>query len=66
MLCPDRNQLRFRKSSYSPNGGSCVELARYGERFAVRDSKDPSGPILSGFTTADLHSFVEGVKQGEF
>jgi hypothetical protein len=38
----------WRKSSYSGNGGGdCVEVARsFPGNIAVRDSKDPDGPIL--------------------
>ena len=38
---------RWRKSSYSGNGAECVEVAtgRPGT-VAVRDSKDPHGPVL--------------------
>jgi hypothetical protein len=37
----------WRKSSYSGGGnGGCVEMARSPESIAVRDSKNPSGPIL--------------------
>jgi len=57
------------KSSYSNNGGNCVEVAA---NFAasrgvvpVRDSKDPSGPVLSASVGA-FASFVTGVKAGEF
>ena len=43
--------LRWFKSSYSENGGQCIEWApehavMTGE-FKVRDSKDPSGPHLT-------------------
>ncbi|MEV7971082.1 DUF397 domain-containing protein [Sphaerisporangium sp. NPDC088356] len=43
------SQLKWYKSSYSGgNGGSCVEVAGLaGDRIAVRDSKNPSGPILA-------------------
>jgi hypothetical protein len=39
----------WRKSSYSGNGGgSCVEVALNVPRLvAVRDSKDPAGPVLT-------------------
>jgi hypothetical protein len=38
--------LDFRKSSYSTSGGSnCVEVA-FGKAVAVRDSKDPAGPMI--------------------
>lgn len=41
----------WRKSSYSgSNGGDCVELAdaaaAVADAVAVRDSKDPDGPVL--------------------
>jgi hypothetical protein len=38
----------WRKSSHSvDNGGNCVELAgASGRLVAVRDSKDPDGPVL--------------------
>ncbi|WP_433325325.1 DUF397 domain-containing protein [Spirillospora sp. CA-294931] len=40
--------LKFRKSSYTTsNGGDCVELAPFAPAaVAVRDSKDPGGPML--------------------
>jgi hypothetical protein len=42
----------WRKSSYSGNGAECVEVAtRYPGTIAVRDSKDPHGPVL--VTTTD-------------
>ncbi|MER6423366.1 DUF397 domain-containing protein [Streptomyces sp. NPDC001137] len=37
----------FVKSSYSNTGGQCVEVARnIPAVVAIRDSKDPDGPIL--------------------
>ncbi len=41
---------QWRKSSYSePNGGQCVEVAQGGidAIIRVRDSKDPTGPMLA-------------------
>jgi hypothetical protein len=60
---------RWRKSSYSSsNGGNCVEVAvaRPGSArvVAVRDSKDPDGPVLA-FTLAEWQAFVRGVQAGE-
>ncbi|MFD3788066.1 DUF397 domain-containing protein [Streptomyces cyaneofuscatus] len=57
------------KSSYSGNGGSCVEWAP-GTATAtgivpVRDSKNVSGPVLS-FPAAAFSSFVAGVRAGDF
>ncbi len=41
---PDTHWL---KSTYSgPNGGNCVELAAVTSAIAVRDSKNPNGPVL--------------------
>ncbi|ATE57021.1 DUF397 domain-containing protein [Actinosynnema pretiosum] len=36
----------WRKSSYSGNGASCVEIAPAGDTIAARDSKNPTGPVL--------------------
>ncbi|MFF8702230.1 DUF397 domain-containing protein [Streptomyces albidoflavus] len=60
---------RWFKSSYSNNGGTCVEVATnlvaaHGT-VPVRDSKAASGPVLS-VPAAAFSSFVEGVKAGEF
>lgn len=61
--------LRWRKSSYSDNGGQCVEVATKlvpsSGVVAVRDSKDPSGPELA-FPADAFRSFVAGLKAGEF
>jgi hypothetical protein len=40
-------KLTWRKSSRSgSSGGNCVELASLESKVAVRDSKDPDGPVL--------------------
>lgn len=42
-----KRELIWRKSSYSgSDGGQCVELASVENAVAIRDSKDPNGPIL--------------------
>lgn len=58
--------VRWRKSSYSGNGGgNCVEVARdLPGIVAVRDSKDPDGPRLT-FTPADWQSFTASVRAGQ-
>lgn len=48
------------RSSRSVNGGTCVELTTTLD--ALRDSKDPNGPVLR----ADVRSFVRAVKTGRF
>ncbi|RAY12419.1 DUF397 domain-containing protein [Actinomadura craniellae] len=43
----DLTNARWRRSSYSgSNGGNCVELAAFPGMVAIRDSKDPNGPVL--------------------
>ncbi|GAA4682619.1 DUF397 domain-containing protein [Streptomyces buecherae] len=60
---------RWFKSSYSNNGGACVEvaanLAAAHGTVPVRDSKDPHGPTLAFDTTA-WTAFVAGIKAGDF
>ncbi|MEW2120683.1 DUF397 domain-containing protein [Streptomyces sp. NPDC005474] len=60
---------RWFKSSYSDNGGDCVEaaanLAASHGIAPVRDSKNPTGPAL-GFRADAFSSFIAGVKAGEF
>ncbi|MEU6015331.1 DUF397 domain-containing protein [Streptomyces sp. NPDC047515] len=60
---------RWFKSSYSNNGGNCVEVAAnlVAPRgvVPVRDSKNVGGPVLN-VPAAAFASFVAGVKAGEF
>ncbi|WP_405503177.1 DUF397 domain-containing protein [Streptomyces anulatus] len=57
------------KSSYSDNGGTCVEWAPATASTTgivpVRDSKNPGGPALA-LAAAAFSSFVAGVKAGGF
>ena len=59
--------LTWRKSCHSGGGGGqCIEVADLpGGGVAVRDSKDPDGPMLT-FTLAEWRAFVGGAKDGEF
>jgi hypothetical protein len=52
----------WRKSSYSSAQGQCVEVAAMpdGGR-AVRDSKDPDGPVLR-FTADEWKRFADGIR----
>lgn len=54
----------WRKSTHSSIGG-CVEVAMQGDRVAVRDSKDPQGPILE-FSRTEWRAFINGVRDDEF
>lgn len=49
----------------SGNCDNCVEVAFVDTAIAVRDSKDPHGPVLI-YTRAEWDAFVGGVKDGEF
>ena len=45
--CVELAGLSWRKSGHSgENGGDCVEMADAAGAVAVRDSKDPDGPVL--------------------
>ncbi|WP_031516177.1 DUF397 domain-containing protein [Streptomyces sp. NRRL F-5123] len=59
------DSLRWFKSSYSDNGGNCVEVAvNVPGTVPVRDSKNTSGPALA-FTPTAWTSFVAAVRSGD-
>jgi hypothetical protein len=60
----DLSTVSWRKSSRSGANG-CVEVAVVGDRVAVRDSKDPGGPVLL-FSAHEWAAFLGGVHDGEF
>lgn len=56
----------WRKSRYSANEVNCVEVADLdGGGRAVRDSKNPTGPVLT-FTATEWAAFTAGVRAGQF
>ena len=58
----DVTALAWRKSSYSgSNGGTCVEVGTVGPAVAVRDSKNPDGPLLA-FTAGTWKAFTDQLK----
>ena len=57
--------LAWRKAQRSVNNGACLELAPMAGMIAVRDSKDPDGPVLM-YSKAELAAFLDGAKKGEF
>ncbi|RZE99723.1 DUF397 domain-containing protein [Streptomyces sp. SCA2-2] len=61
--------LHWFKSSYSADGGQCVEVAAdlvvsHG-MVPVRDSKIQSGPVLA-LLVSSFSAFVAGIKSGGF
>ncbi|MFE7270021.1 DUF397 domain-containing protein [Streptomyces sp. NPDC057623] len=60
---------RWFTSSYSSNGGQCIEVATNlvvsRGVVPIRDSKDQRGPVLD-FPADAFSSFVTGVKAGQF
>ncbi|HUZ22331.1 MAG TPA: DUF397 domain-containing protein [Streptosporangiaceae bacterium] len=62
-----RIDLRWRKSSFSGNGGgNCVEVGQAADgTILVRDTKDRGG-AAHRYTPAEWRAFVAGVRNGEF
>ncbi|WFE57423.1 DUF397 domain-containing protein [Micromonospora sp. WMMD712] len=59
---PDLTGAVWRKSTRSNNGGDCIEVAdNLPGIVGLRDSKDPSGPVLT-FTPSSWATFIEDVK----
>jgi hypothetical protein len=64
MNTSDLCAARWRKSTHSSSNANCVEVARNLPGIvAVRDSKDPSGAVLS-FSPEQWQSFTGGIKAG--
>jgi hypothetical protein len=56
----------WRKALRSAGNGACVEVALLrGKRVGVRDSKDPSGPVLT-FAQKEFQAFLHRAKSGQF
>ncbi|QNE76798.1 DUF397 domain-containing protein [Streptomyces finlayi] len=64
MITPNLEVAAWRKSSYSGQGGDCIEVADgLPGVMPVRDSKVPHGPALS-FSAHSWSAFVGAVKSG--
>lgn len=61
----DSLRLNWRKAKRSMSNGNCTEVALDGKSVAVRDSKDPFGPVLS-YSAYSWRSFVQDAKLGKF
>jgi predicted secreted Zn-dependent protease len=59
-----RSRARWRTSSYSANGGNCVQVAATPLLIAVRDSRHRHGPQLA-FTPTAWQAFITAVKTRE-
>ncbi len=62
----DAVDLRWRKSSYSgQGGGNCVEVASHGGMVLVRDSKDRGHGPVHRYTAAGWRAFLAGLRAAE-
>ena len=61
----ERTGLAWLKAQASGANGQCVEIAATAGMVAMRDSKDPDGPILV-YTPAEFQAFLHGARNGEF
>ncbi|MGH3922202.1 MAG: DUF397 domain-containing protein [Pseudonocardiaceae bacterium] len=55
----------WRKSTYSANNVQCVEFAEGQDGHAVRDSKNPTGPMLT-CSRAQWIAFTAAISRGQF
>ncbi|HEU0086797.1 MAG TPA: DUF397 domain-containing protein [Pseudonocardiaceae bacterium] len=68
MRTGDLAETGWRTSSRSGGGGdqtNCVEVAELADQVALRDSKNPAGPVLV-FGRAEWHGFVVRVRTSQF
>ena len=55
-------QINWRKSTYSRSNGNCIEVGTGQALVAVRDSTDPSGPVIDVSPRA-WTAFTEQIKR---
>jgi ABC-type amino acid transport substrate-binding protein len=66
LTAPDDSDMHWVKSTRSAANGACVEVAFVAAgAVAVRDSKDPDGPVLR-FAAEAWRGFIESVQAGRF
>lgn len=62
--CAPVGAAAWRKSSYSADtGGQCIEVADLTAHVAVRDSKNPAGPVFRAAPAA-FAAFVAAAAEG--
>lgn len=54
----------WRKSTYTVNTANCVEFAEGNDDCVVRDSKDPTGPVLTCIP-AQWGAFIAAIRRGQ-
>lgn len=54
--------MQWQKSTYSTDTGECVEVAALPGAVAIRDSKNPDGPVLR-FTAEEWRGFLARIKR---
>ncbi|GAA2804117.1 DUF397 domain-containing protein [Streptomyces showdoensis] len=63
---PPLGPAAWRKASYSSDtGGECIEVADLTAHVAVRDSKNPAGPVFLAAPAA-FAAFVTAAAEGRF
>jgi hypothetical protein len=65
-MSPNRlevHHLQWRTARRSAGNGACVEVAPVNGQIAIRDSKDPEGPILN-YSVRAFRSFLDATKNG--
>jgi len=65
MVAPEIDPSLWHKSSRSAANGACVEVAELAAAVAMRDSKDPRGPVL-WFDRESWAGFIGAVRDGAF
>jgi hypothetical protein len=65
MTTVDLSRARWRKSVRSGQNGNCVEIAGASGMIAMRDSKDPHGPVLA-FSPQEMRAFLDEAKANKY